>query len=188
FGSTSRREARPRNSVPPVWTAPNSREWRRRSAGGRRSGWRTVMAGPSRRTGRNPSTRKRSAPPLPAGGFASAMPAGRRALPAPARLRPAATALVSSRNVRRPPRLARDGQALAALRSPRCEHLAAALGLHSRPEAVGLLAMAVPRAIRALHGLRNLMTTMGCDAEGTGHPTGRRENESSAAGLRPRPP
>src|SRR5262245_21190690 len=85
---------------------------------------------------------------------------GRRVSPAAGRSRPAATALVSSRKVRRPPRLARDGQALAALRSPRGEHLAAAFGLHSRPEAVGLLAVAVARAKRALHA-RNLGVTTG---------------------------
>ena len=37
-------------------------------------------------------------------------------------------------------------------RPPGGEHLAAAFGLHTRPEAVGLLAVAIARAIGALHG------------------------------------
>src|SRR5439155_11129418 len=50
------------------------------------------------------------------------------------------------------PRLRRrDGQALATLLATRRQDLAAALGLHPRPEAVGLLTVTVAGTVCALH-------------------------------------
>src|SRR4029079_19466403 len=46
----------------------------------------------------------------------------------------------------------RGGQTLPALLASRRKDLAAALGLHAGAETVGLLAVAIARTIRALHG------------------------------------
>src|SRR5439155_26446285 len=65
------------------------------------------------------------------------------------------------------PRLRRrDGQALAALLATRRQDLAAALGLHPRPEAVGLLTAAVAGTLCSPHCGSGL--ALGAAGEGRG--------------------
>src|SRR5438132_377478 len=73
----------------------------------------------------------------------------------PSRRRGVHVACVESCGDKGPPKTALrrgNGEALAALLAARSEHLAAALGLHPRAEAVRLLPMAVAGTVRALHG------------------------------------